>query len=362
MNESIWHYNNPAAAYLFLLFPLLGLLAWFGEVKKAQELAQLGSPSVRRQEHDSSFKNRSRWRMIFLGLAGLWTVVTLMDPYEENIAKNARENKAERTAVRMNQEIWILLDTSGSMGVHDEEGGQTRLESAKKTIEELLRLSAGRPVRLYTFNSKADLLVPLTWDQLFVQLTVQNLTLDPAHPRGTDMASLFETVNQARLAHRFFTNNALILLTDGGDTAWELAQGEAKQKRLQALRALTRKEHADLFIVGFGSAGGGIVPGVLYDGKPLNSKLDDTLLKALTSPDRLFFSATHSPYQLAEVLKERIDHMLSYETTKEHRPSAGIQTKRFMIPLTLALICLLTALAIPGIADKRKSLPQRASL
>lgn len=346
-----WNYNNPSAAYLFLLIPLLSLFAWFGWAKVKEALISFGNPEVRRQSQEHS-TSTSKWRIIFLSLAGIWTILTLMDPFEEVLPKG-RSAGSEQLLTRINQEIWIMLDMSASMSVRDEEGGQTRLDVAKKTAEELLRLLPGRPVRLYTFTSQAHLLVPLTWDHLFVQLTLQNLSIDPLNPGGTDFAHLFNTLKEALKEHRFFANSALIFLTDGGDTAWESAQGEAKQKRLQTLRTALPKDHAALFAVGFGSAKGGIVPNVVYDGQNVLSVLDRTLLSYLITPaDRLFFSQTHSPYQLARELKESIDRTLSYETERQNLPTLSIQNPRFIFPLTLAILSLLAALLIPGLPTR----------
>lgn len=351
-----WNYNNPAAAYLFVLIPLLALFAWFGWSHIKQSLSKLGDSEVRRQSHEHSVSTL-KWRLCFLSLAGIWTILTLMDPFEDLTTKS-RSATSEQLLARMNQEIWLILDMSASMGVRDEEGGETRFDVAKKTAEELLRLLPGRPVRLYTFTSHTDLLVPLTWDHLFVQLTLQNLSLDPNHPGGTDFATLFDTLGQALKQHRFYANSALVLLTDGGDTAWESAQGEAQQKRLHTLRALLPKDHTTLFAVGLGSPQGGVVPDVVYEGQSVHSSLDRTLLSALITPsDRLFFSQTHSPYQLAKELKEGIDRTLSYETEKQHLPTLSIQNPRFILPLTLAILSLLAALLIPGIPTR---LPSRS--
>lgn len=347
--NSLWSYSNPTAAYLFLLIPFSLLLAWMGWIRRQRSLQAFGDSSLRRQFQGDSQSGKMLWRMIFLSLAGIWTILALMNPFEEVPLKSSATSE-QTASTRMNQEVWILLDTSASMGVRDEKGGESRLDVAKKTAEELLRLLPGRPISLYTFTSRADLLVPLTWDRLFVQLTLQNLTLDQAHPGGTDLAVLFDTINKARAQHRFFANSALILLTDGGDTTWESAKGEARQQRLLTLRAKLPQEHAALFAVGVGSAQGGVVPDSVYEGQNIHSKLDTELLQSLITPsDRLFFSQTDSPYQLAKELKEGIDRTLSYEIAEQRLPISMTKTPRFTLPLLLAILSLLAALAIPGI-------------
>lgn len=354
-----WSYGNPAAAYFFLLLPFFALFAWFGWYQKQQSLEKLGQPHIRQEYQEEQSFSRMRWRVVFLILSAMWTILALMDPLEEI---PTHSEKAQNTpSTRINQEIWLLIDTSASMGVSDEEGGETRLDVAKKTAQELLRLLPGRPIGVYTFTSRADVLVPLTWDRLFVQLTLQNLALDPAHPGGTDLAALFDTINQARTRHRYFANNAFILFTDGGDTTWEIAKEEQQQKRLQLLRSKTPQEHAALFVVALGSKEGGIVPNVSYEGQRIQSKLDTELLTSLiSSSDQLFFSNKLSPYQLAQELKEALDRTLSYETAEQARPVTTIQQPRFTLPLLLAILSLLALLAIPGTPTRRPVIIERA--
>lgn len=357
-----WNYGNPAAAYLFLLIPLFAFFAWFGWSQRQKSLQAFGSSAVRRISHDEQAASRVRWRAIFLSLAAMWTILTLMDPYQETSIKERADKSNEALAKRIDQEVWLLLDMSASMSVRDENGGETRLEVAKKVAEELLRLLPGRPIRLYTFTSRADLVVPLTWDRLFVQLTLQNLSIDPEHPGGTDLATLFDTINKARKEHLFFANSALVLLTDGGDTTWEIAKGAAQQKRLQTLKERLPQEHATLFAVGVGSQQGGGVPGVIYEGQGIQSKLDVTLLSSLiTSPDHLFLSQKYSPYQIAQELKGEIDRTLSYETAEQRHPSMGVKQPRFAIPLVLSILSLLAALIIPGLPTKRQPSTQGPS-
>lgn len=356
-----WSYGNPAAAYLFLLIPLFALFTWFGWYRRKQNLQTFGSSKIRRVSHDDNTSGQVRWRTIFLSLAAMWTILALMDPYQEKAPKERSDQSNEILSKRIDQEIWLLLDMSASMGVRDENGGESRLEVAKKIAQELLRLLPGRPIRLYAFTNQTDLLVPLTWDRLFVQLTLQNLALDPTHPGGTDLVTLFDTINKARKEHLFFANSALILLTDGGDTLWEISKGEAEQKRLQTLKERLPKDHSALFAVGVGSQEGGLVPGVTFEGHNVQSKLDLSLLSSLiTSSDRLFLSEKYSPYQIAQELKEGIDRTLSYETTEQYRPAMGVKQPRFAIPLILSILSLLAALAIPGLPTQ-KPVKQRAS-
>ena len=354
---STWNYENPAAAYLFLLIPLFALFAWWGWVRRQQNLEAFGKAKIRRESNTTHHASRIIWRIVLLSLASVWTILALMNPFEEMPAKNSTNKQA--TSMRMDQEIWLLLDFSASMGVGDEADGETRFDVAKRTATELLRLLPGRPIRLYTFTSRTDLAIPLTWDRLFVELTLQNLSLDPAHPGGTDFATLFETLNQAHAKERFFANTALILLTDGGDTAWEVAKGEQQQARLRILRDKLPQDHTALFGVAFGSAKGGIVPGVTYEGKSVRSVVDATLMESLIRSDRLFFSSVHSPYQLAKELKEALDHTLSYDTVQQERPVSTIKEPRFALPLLFAIFSLLAALAIPGIPTHRP-LPRAA--
>lgn len=354
---STWSYGNPAAAYFFLLLPLFAFFAWWGWHQRQRDLKKLGQPHLRQESQEAQNLSRMRWRLAFLLLSSMWTILALMDPLEEI---STRSEKAQNTSsTRINQEIWLLVDTSASMGVADEEGGETRLDVAKKTAQELLRLLPGRPIGVYTFTSRTDLLVPLTWDRLFVQLTMQNLSLDPQHPGGTDLAVLFDTINQARARHHYFANSALILLTDGGDTTWEIAKEEQQQKHLQQLRSKLPQEHAALFAVGFGSSKGGIVPNVSYQGQSVQSTLDSELLTSLITPsDRLFFSQKLSPYQIAKELKEALDRTLSYEIAEQDRPVTTIQQPRFALPLFFALLSLLALLAIPGIPTHRPALTE----
>ncbi len=185
-------------------------------------------------------------------------------------------------AKRYGIDLVIAVDASSSMLARDVK--PSRIERAKLELSGLIDRLKGDRVAIVVFAGDAFTQCPLTTDYAAAKMFLR--AIDPASlpVQGTDIArALEESKNLLVEAERGAKARAIVLLTDGEDTA-----GSAVDKQAQELSSLGIK----VLSVGIGSAIGEPIPVVDSKGNPLGykkdregntvmSRLDETGLQAL---------------------------------------------------------------------------------
>jgi von Willebrand factor type A domain len=316
----------------------------------------------------------TRWRTVLAPvlIALCWTgaVLALMGPrgkaeplasdgeaFEEEIV--GQNEDAELLVQRKAHDVVFLLDASASMAVSDTRTGATRLELAKEIIDETVSHLSGQSAGLYAFTSEVASLVPPTVDYLYLRLMARKAGINEGDAAGTDLMEAFET-----LMRRFGgspRNCTLVLLTDGGDTRLEVAEGEERTKQMEAILSRVDGKGVRVYTVGLGSHGGAVIPGIEFDGEPVHSTLDEELLRAVAQTGRgdYYFADDGSALSLAETLVQRIetDDLYEDETTqmesvevermKESDEPLWSYTNYFQIPIALAALFIGIELGLP---------------
>ncbi len=317
----------------------------------------------------------ARVRVALLLLAGFLVTVALMDPRqplpEEGRGGAVKENWIEREGEsqralvrRKHHEVIFLVDASASMEVADTRSGVSRLDEAKEFVDEVVSRLNGQEVALYAFTAQPTRLVPATLDHLYTRFQAKRIAVNEGDTAGTDLMELLGVIRETHIKRHPSKQKTIVLLTDGGDTRLERLEGEERDQEMELL--LSRLEGSEsyktrLFCIGLGSREGEIVPGVSFDGEPVSSSLDETLLMRLAEKGggRFYLAKEQSPLAVVNDLIGEIERG-EVSSLEESEIKAGVMEREtsgtptayrslYQYPLGLALVALLGALALPEV-------------
>ena len=174
------------------------------------------------------------------------------------------------------RDLMLAVDLSGSMQTKDfviDGKAVSRLAAIKKIAGEFIERRVGDRIGLILFGSQAYVQAPLTFDRK----TVNTLLQQSAIGLAGDQTAIGDAIGLAvkRLAQRPHSNKVLILLTDGGNDAGEVAPLEAA--KLAARAGLT------IYTIGVG-AKEMLVPS-FFGQQRINpsSDLDEKTLRAIAA-------------------------------------------------------------------------------
>lgn len=308
-------------AYLLLLLIPLALLLYYGWRKRKEALFSIIN------FHDSLLKGSSQQilRSILLLLGVLFTLLALMRP--EGDLRSSSTNKASAAL-----ELYVLIDSSLSMGVKDALNGISRFERAKEITAKLIEELKGNQISLNLFSDRIQTVVPLTYDALFLQLALRGVSLNEGGFSGTDFEPVLKELKRHIAKKTYSGNSVLLILSDGGDTKIEDLTGAEKKRAIEAI--VGSAPDMPINVVLLGSPKGGPIPGVSLKGKAVESKADPDLLKAL---------ALKHFYNDSEAIVDQLLEAFKGEKTQylEKASKEWSATSYFQIPLGLALLCFL---------------------
>lgn len=277
------------------------------------------------------------------------TLVALMGPRgNPHYSKSEIETREKlRLKADFKGTIAVVIDTSASMSVSDSPTKESRLKLAKELADEVLAASPTSYKALYALGSTLVKRVPRTMDTVFTRLLIKQMELDEGGA-GTDFLQAFEKLGDE--VSRMADPVAVLLLSDGEDPQLLDENEESRVKRYQEIQKKFEEKSGrkvPIFAVAFGSAEGGVVPGVLYKGKPVISKRNEALLKSLSKGNLWIFESENKGE-----LTQKIIQSLSTETKEAsvgfaYPQDSLIWSRYFQIPLFLALLGLVFYLAYP---------------
>jgi Ca-activated chloride channel family protein len=242
-------------------------------------------------------------------------------------------------AVRRQLDLMVCLDVSRSMLAED--AGMSRLDRAKDDVKRLLDKLGGGSIGLVAFAGKAELVCPLTDDYEFYRLALEDVGPHVSQLGGTNLGEAIKVAAKG-LGGPTRQQRAIILITDGEDTADSQPVEEAKK---------ARRDGISVYCIGVGdSKRGGLIPiqkggernYVMQDGEQVWSKLDPEELQSIAQAGggeyqpsgQVTANQRTLEWLYAEKLMPREAH-----STKERRVPR--QYARFAWPAALALALLI---------------------
>jgi len=173
------------------------------------------------------------------------------------------------------RDLMLAVDISGSMQTEDMTiRGQvvSRLTAVKAVAGDFIERRKGDRLGLILFGDQAYLQTPLTFDRETVRTQLDEAAIGLAGKR----TAIGDAIGLAikRLRDQPQENRVLILLTDGDNTAGEVAPLKAAQ--------LAKHEHVRIYTIGIG-ADAMIVQGIFGRQRIANTELDEPTLKAIAA-------------------------------------------------------------------------------
>ncbi len=261
--------DNPERLWLLWLLPLVAAFFGWAFRRRQQLLDSFASADllVRLSGGGSSVRRVLKAVLIVIATALLlFSLSGLMVGFEWE--------EVQRRGV----DIVIALDTSDSMLVTDVDarGDLSRLERAKREIQDLLGLMEGDRVALIAFAGTSFLELPLTLDYGAASLFLGAIDNDIIPVKGTSLGSAVRTALQA-FESSASESRALILITDGENHDGDVLEAAA----------LAAEKGVRIFPIGIGREEGAPIPktggGFRRDGQGeiILSRLDEPTLQRL---------------------------------------------------------------------------------
>jgi Ca-activated chloride channel family protein len=323
MIEFVW-------PFLLLAAPLPLLVRWLLPSVANVEQAALKVPFLDEFAVAAATKSAEsrRWPLILASIAWLLLVVAsarpqwLGEPVEQAVS---------------GRDLLLAVDVSGSMDEKDFQIGDQwfdRLTATKEVATAFIERRVGDRVGLILFGTQAYLHVPLTFDRKTVSTLLGEafIGITEDEPR----TSIGDAIGLAvkRLGQESANSRVLILLTDGANTAGEVAPLTAAD--------LAAKQHLKIYTIGIGADE--LIVRSFFGARKVNpsADLDEKTLKAIADKTGGRYFRARNTEELEKIYR-LLDELEPVEKDNQYfRP----KTELFFWPLGLALI--LTAVVIVG--------------
>lgn len=261
----MFRFENPVLLNLLWALALQGLLLWFYWNWRKRTLRQLGSPALA-QRLMVGFSQQRFWLKNALFAAAIALVAIAIANPQQSVR---RTPEAQSSA-----DVLIALDISQSMVAQDAK--PSRLEAAKRFIQQLAESLEGERVGLIFFAGEAYAQMPLSTDIGSLMMFVRNANTDFITDQGTDLVSAIE------LATRLFDSGS-----EAGKALIIVSDGEHHEADVQIRARKARSEGIVIHTVSVGAssnatlplAGGGLKRD--FNGQVIRSSANPILLRDL---------------------------------------------------------------------------------
>lgn len=338
---------------LWAVAAFVALLAWL-ERRGRGDLGRFVAAVLQRRLVQRTTPLRRALRLVFLGLTGLFLTLALMRP---------QWGGQFVSTPRVGAQIMVCLDVSRSMLAEDV--APNRLERAKAELRDLLGYLEGDQVGLIAFAGRATVLSPLTPDFSFLRLV-----LDDAGPHSVTRGGtrLEEPIRKALAGFRDTSgpggesevSRSILLITDGEDhDSFPRQAAEAAAERGVRIIAIGFGDEAGSEIEITDPATGARTLLRDADGNPVRSRLDGELLREMA----LVTGGAYIPAGTGAVDLDSIyrGHLASLTRGRLDGGGYLVRNDAFQWALLFALVCLVAAVATPGVAARTAAGTTRAS-
>lgn len=298
----------PTALFSLWLVPVAGFLVIRAHLKRRMTAEQFVDHAMVIRLMPSFDSTRSWVKAILLMVSLSLLIIAIARPrfgyyFEEMSGRGV--------------DLFVLLDVSKSMLAEDVK--PNRLQRAKSDILDLLSKLTGDRVGLIVFAGAPVIQVPLTTDQGFFKLMLQEVDANSAPRGGTMIGDAIRKAMEA-MEQRADRDQAIVLITDGGD------QDSFPQEAAQ----LAAQRNLQIITVGLGDVGDGAriptrkadggISFVQHEGQEVWSKMDESLLeKIATTTSGAYIPAQTLSYDLGQIYDDQLAKLTQGEINTEKR-------------------------------------------
>ena len=333
------HFQYPSVLLLLWILPfVVGLLVYAQRKRMAAASRFVDEPMVARLM--PRLRGSRPWLKGTLLVLGLSLLIVA--------AARPRFGVYFEKVVQRGVDCFVLLDVSRSMLAEDVP--PNRLERAKSDIRDLLKKLAGDHVGLIVFAGKPVLRAPLTTDDGFFRMILDDVDTHSAPRGGTLIGDAIRKAIEA-MPPRADHDQVLVLITDGEDQE-SYPEEAAKQAAERGIK---------IFTVGLGdSAEGARIPvrnqsGELEylknEGKIHWSKSDQDVLKRIAlATGGVHISAGTRAYDLGQIYEDHLASLTRGEDVQNLKRKR--YRERYQIFLALGIVLLTAEMLVPGCARR----------
>lgn len=357
-------YAFPEGAYfIFIVLLIIGLYLSLAMHRK-KILNHLASQHLL----DATMHKRTVFnfyaKVFFVSCAWVLATVALMDPkgnarYPEELEKQMSP-KEQLSLKKSPHEVIFMIDASASMDVKDMRTGESRLNFAKEIADQIARHLNGESITVYTFTSEGEKIVPSTMDSIFTRLLIKNININEGGIAGTDLYHSLSDVMKNYSASVDANPKTIIIISDGEDLNYENSNDVKRKEWNQNLKGLIgdpKQKNLKIFSIGVGTSEGGVVPNVIYKGKPVHSSLQSAPLKIIGKEGggRYIEANTFTARSIAETIVKEMAPENPYIKPYESESSIGLHHAEddfiydlyYKYPLGIAMLFIAMFLILP---------------
>lgn len=262
----MFRFESPEYLYLLIAVPCFVLLFWVNRLVARKRMLKMGRPQYIKAMA-SEVSDVRVWVKFGLLMGALSLIILML----------ARPQMGMRmkTDTASGIEVVVAMDVSNSMNAQDVE--PTRLEKAKYVLSSLFKRLTNDRVALVAFAGNAFLQMPLSADNVSVDMFMDQMTTNMIPTQGTSIAEAL-SVCQKSFSEQEHVSRAIVLITDGED----------HEGGIEEILAELKDQGVKVYVLGIGSPQGSpIVVGNEYlrdiDGNVVVTKLNEEMCKSIAA-------------------------------------------------------------------------------
>ncbi len=298
----MFRFEHGEYLWALLLIPVMVGFFFFTWRFRKKAIQRFGNPNLVSQLMPKFSNTKYLLKLILLVLSFTFLVIAMANPQW-----GTKKEKVKRK----NIDVFLALDVSYSMLAEDV--APSRLDRAKKFLEDLIFKLRGERLGFISFAGNAYLESPLMSDYEFITLKVRSVNPYQIPTQGT---AISEAVD---LAEQMFkkdnkSHKALIIITDGE------THDDATLASVQA----ASKNGLIIFTIGVGTSSGSFIPVMVNNrsdfkrdqtGNPVRTMLDENVLQSIAkAADGAYFNLSAGSDQVLSALKNKIDQIQKQES------------------------------------------------
>ena len=305
--------------WAFLALPLPLVVRFLFPKSPEAASAALRVPKLRPQQHsDEIIANKSKTALVAATIIWLALVTAASQP----------QWLGEPVSIpNEGREMMLAVDLSGSMKIDDMQlnGRQVnRLTMTKSVVYDFIQRRVGDRLGLILFADTAYVQAPLTYDRE----TVSTLLSEAVIGLVGEQTAIGDAIGLAvkRFDARDESNNVLILLTDGQNTAGNITPEQAKE--------LAISKNVKIYTIGVGADK--MLIQSFFGSRQINpsQELDETMLSDIASSTGGQYFRARNAEELNAIYQQLDDLEPIQGETRKMRPLTAL----FYYPLAFALI------------------------
>lgn len=307
---------------LVLLLPALA--AYFYSVLKINRLSEQASPNIQKYILQPVSTFNSFLRFFFFRNALVFLIFAIAQPVF---------GKKKVAGTMESLELVICLDVSNSMNTKDISPTISRLEIAKRAMNEMVNKLHGEKMGIAVFAGGAFVQLPLTGDYAAAKMFISEIETNMISNQGTNIGEALTVSSE--MFSKAKTTKGIILVTDG-----ENHEGLPEE----ALKKIKERQ-IEVSILGIGTTQGGPVPKdpnrpelgnkTTASGRMVISRVDPAFIRSIAT--KTGGSATLSSDEFPD-LSELLTQINQMKRSKVKDLEFEVHENRYQIPLFVSLL------------------------